>query len=318
MANSPVVQTALSFWGIKRETTAGTYAAPAAAQDFLFVTEGSIEELVEDVFDESYQASFAKQMGYYQGVQSAKVTLKGPVAQAPSGHLFRAALGATSESGAADPFTHNYTLRSAQGPSYTIVCYDATITNVRAVEMARLQSLKLNYSKVQGLLMYEAVFLGKWGDVAQTKPTATFDTANHYMAWQGAVTYGTTNGRLLSLSWNLDNETEVVPGSTGTQAINDVSQNRCTVGLDLTFANVDSTEYNLFRANTQQAFSIVFTQGTHTLTLQTSKVALGNGTKNIIAGGYVTTQAQGHAVNNTTDTGPAKVILINAIATASY
>jgi hypothetical protein len=305
MANSTVIQTAQQFWGLKRETTPGTYAAPSAAQDFLFVTSGQIEDIVEDVYDESNQASYAKQQGFYQGIQQAKVTLKGRVAQASSGHLFRAALGAISESGAGDPYTHNFTLRAAQGPSYSIVNFDGTIANVRAVKMARCQSLKLSYSNVQKF--------------TQTKMSTTFDTSLHYMAWQGALTYGgAATDRLLSMTLHIDNEVAAVPGSSGTQAINDVSQNQCTAMLDLLFRPTDGTEYALYRANTQQAFSLVFTQAAHTLTLQVTKLALPNGAKLIQTGKYVTLQAKGAGINNATDGGPAKIILLSAIATGAY
>jgi hypothetical protein len=319
MANSPVIPTAQQFWGLKRETTPGTYAAPSAAQDFLFVTSGQIEDIVEDVYDESNQGSYAKQQGYYQGVQQAKVTLKGHVAQASSGHLFRAAMGAISESGAGDPYTHNFLLRSAPGPTYSIIDFDGTISNVRAVKMARCQSLKVSYSNVQKFLDFEAVFIGIWTDVAQTKMSATFDAALHYLAWQGALTYGgAATDRLLSMTLHIDNEVGAVPGSSGSQAINDVYQNQCSVLLDLLFRPTDGTEYALYRANTQQAFSLLFTQAAHSLTLQVAKLALPNGAKLIQTGKYVTLQAKGAGINNATDAGPAKIILLNAIATGSY
>ena len=308
---------------MKRETPPGTYVAPAAAQDFLFVNLGRIENLIEDNVDESYQAIAAKESGLYPGFRYARVTMDGYVAQASIGHLFRAALGAISESGTVDPFTHNFTARTSQGPAYSLVNFDNTQASAWAVTNARCQSLTLKYAEAKGMFSFNAVFLGKY-QASQSKPTATYDnlvTAPHYIPYQNALTLnGAADGRLIAMTLKIDNECEPLFGATGNQDPVDISQGRITtVGLDAIFEVVDLTDINFFYNNTQPIWSAVFTNtASHTLTIQMSKLAFSNGSGIMQDKPYIRAVMKAKGLHNATDSGPVKFILLNNIATSAY
>ena len=315
-----MIQTFQSFWGIKRETTVGTYNAPALAQDFMFVTLGLLEFLIEDNVDESYQGIAAKEAGFYPGWRYGRVTIEGPVSQLPMPHLWRAALGNIATTGAGDPFTQTITARTAQGPSYTLVNFDGTQAPAWSVQNARLQSLEVRYVENKGMFTYKAVFLGKY-PVSQTKPSSTFDTAPQYVPYENALTLGgSANGKMVAMTLKIDNECEPVPGSTGTQDVNDISQGRITtVALDAIFAPIDLTELNFFLNNSQPVFSALFTNtASHTLTLQMSKLAFANGTRVTQDKPYIRAAVKAKGIQNATDTGPIKVIHLNSIAAGGY
>lgn len=318
MANVPLIQTWQGQVGLAKETTWGTYTAPAAANQFVFHKSVKVEDIINDEPDESYQGVRSKTQGFYQGFRYAKVTMDFYVAQLNIGNFLMAFFGQDTKTGASDPFTHTFTeLDTGAPPSYTISNYDATIATTRAVEGAYLQDLTLSYAD-KGLFMGNAVFLGKYVDVAQTKPTATYDTAPHYIPYQNALTLnGTSNAKLVALK--LQFHQDVIPqfGASGTQDVTAFSVGTIDVTGDLTFDSTDNTEIQLYRANTQGAFSALFTNtASHTLTLQMTKCAFKNGTIIDQSAAYAKVTAKIEGIRNTTDAGMAKVVLLNSLSTA--
>ena len=318
MANVPLIQTWQGQVGIAKETTQFTYAAPSAAHQFIFHKQVKVEDIINDEPDESYQGVRSKTQGFYQGFRYAKVTIDFYVAQLNVGNFLMAWYGTDTKTGAADPFTHTFTENDATPPSYTISNFDNTITNTRAVEGAMLQDLTLSYSEGKGLFMGNAVFLGKYADVAQTKPTATYDTSPHYIPYQNALTLnGVSNAHLVAmkLQWHQDLTPQF--GASGTQDVTAFSTGPITTTGDLTFNVVDGTEINLYRGNTQGAFSALFTNtASHTLTIQMTKCAFKNGTVIDQSAAMAKVSAKIEGIRNTTDAGASKVVLLNNYNTA--
>ena len=318
MANSPVIQTFVSQLGIKKESTPGTYVAPSTTQDFMYGVTVKLEDIIFSNLDESYQGVAAKTIGFFPGFRYAKITIEGPFSQLASGNLLMAAMGTDNKTGAGDPFTHTITLlNTGAAPSYSISWFDGSIATTRAVENAYLQELNLSYA-TQGLFKNQAVFIGKYVDVAQTKPTATYDTAPHYIPYENALTLNSVaNGRLITFDMKIAREVEPIFGSTGTQDISAISQGRMTVKGKLGFVVVDATDINYYRNNTQPTFSALLTNtASHTLTIQMTKCAFDNGTVIDYGSPYEKVMANYEGVYNATDGGPVKFVLLNALSTA--
>ena len=317
MANVPLIQTWQGQVGLKKETTWGTYAAPSAAQEFVFHKQVKVEDIINDEPDESYQGVRSKTQGFYQGFRYARVTMDFYVAQLNIGQFLNAFFGLDTKTGAGDPFTHTFTEQDSTPPSYTISNYDATIATTRAVEGAYLQDLTLSYAD-KGLFMGNAVWLGKYVDVAQTKPTATYDTTPHYIPYQNALTLnGTSNAHLVAMKLVFHQDVTPQFGAAGTQDVTAFSVGSATVTGDLTFNVIDNTEIQLYRANTQGAFSALFTNtASHTLTFQMTKCAFKNGTIIDQSADLAKVTAKIEGIRNTTDAGMAKVVLLNTLSTA--
>src|SRR5205085_2115500 len=87
----------------------------------------------------------------------------------------------------------------------------------------------------------------------------------------------------------------------------------------LTIAVQDYTEYNYFLNNTQPTFSLVFTSGTNTLTIQMTKTAftampLDHSKKLLtVVGDY---RAIANATDGGTGNAPVKFVLVNGRSTA--
>lgn len=318
MANVPVVQTWQGQVAIAKETTPGTYVAPSLAHQFIFHKLVKVEDIVDDIPDESFQGVRAKTLGFYQGFRYAKVTIDFYVAQWNIGNFLMSWFGTDGLTGGGDPWTHAFTEKITSGPpSYSISNFDATIATTRAVENAYLLSLKLSYAE-KGFFMAQAVFLGKYVDVAQAKPTAVYDTAPHYIPFQNALTLnGSANARLVAMTLNFTHELAPFFGAGGTQDVTAFGLGRIAVTGDLIFIPIDATEAQLFRGNTQGAFSSVWTNTAgHTLTLQMTKCAFKNGTVIDQSTASAKVLAKIEGVRNTTDAGPIKAILLNGYNTA--
>src|SRR5215472_15298702 len=315
-----VVQSFLGQAGWKIETTPGTYRAPTAAQDFAFYVPIKVEDIIDDILDQSFRGQAARDQGYYGGFRSARITITQPVAQLSSGHFFKAWLGQVTDTGAGDPFTHAFTeLDSAAPPTYSISVFDATLTNTRAFTNCVLQKNTIK-SGAKGLVTSESVWLGKFDVTTQAKPTAVYDTAPHYVPFQNAPTIaGAANTRVLDLQIVMEREVEVIPAFSGTQDITTVSGGRISVTGTMLFAPSDNTEIDQYRTNSQPTVSVLWTNtASHTLTIQMTKCAIINGSFLDQTAPFLKWNAKFQGINNTTDTGPAKVILLNSLASGAY
>lgn len=315
-----VIQSFQGQAGIKIETVAGTYRAPTLAQDFFFYTACKVEDLIEDNVDESFRGQAAADQGFYPGFRSARVTITQPFAQFPTGYLLKAFFGTDTATGAGDPFTHTYTeLDTAAPATYTITVFDATTTNARAMVNCILQRLRFTLAS-KGLVVVEAVFLGKFDSTANAKPTAVYDTSPHYVPYQMAATINSVGSTKVT-QWETICEREVEPvfGFSGTQDLTAVSGNRIRVTGSIIFAPADNTEADYYRLGTVVPISLLFTNtGGHTFTWQQTATRLINGTFIDQSGPYIRVNAKYRAIRNATDAGPATAILLNAVAVAGY
>src|SRR5215472_3870534 len=314
-----VVQSFLGQTGYKIETTAGTYRAPTAAQDFSFYTIVKVEDIIDDILDQSFRGQAARDQGYYGGFRSARITITQPLAQLNSGHIFKAWLGQVATTGGADPFTQTFTELDAAPPTYSISVFDATITNTRAFTNCVLQKNTIK-SGAKGLVTSESVWLGKFDVTTNAKPAAVYDTAPHYVPFEGAPTIaGSANTRMLDFQMIMEREVEVVPGFTGTQDISTVSGGRISVTGTMLFAPSDNTEIDQYRTNTQPTVSLLWTNtASHTLTIQMTKCAIINGSFLDQTAPFLKWNAKYQGINNATDTGPAKIVLLNSVGSGSY
>lgn len=314
-----VLQSFLGQAGIKIETTPGTYRAPTLAQDFLFYTTIKAEDMIEDNIDESFRGQAAKDQGFYPGFRSARITITSPLAQFPTGYFFKGLLGTDTPTGAGDPFTHTFTeLDTGAPPTFTITVYDATLATARAFTNCVVQRFRITLAN-KGLAVMEAVLIGKF-DAAQTKPTAVFDTAPHYVPYQAGLTIaGGSSTKLIQFEQIMEREVEPVFGFSNSQDLTTVSGNRIQVTGTLIFAPADNTEIDYYRVNTQPSVVLLLTNTlSHTLTLQMTKCAFLNGTIVDQTGPFVRVSAKYRGIRNATDAGPTTAILLNAVSLTGY
>lgn len=306
--------------GLAKEITWGT---AVASTTFFPILKPSFETKYESIIDDGYRANASKDQAFYQGSGYTEVNLPDMmVYPTATGNLFMAMLGADAVTGAG-PYTHPITLlNSGNPPSYTLTKFDNLTANARQVAGVYFEELDLKFASTNagtGKLTATAKGRGKI-ETSVAKPTASFDAGSVYLPWQGALTLGgSSNAKLLTFDLALKRTVELQFPVANSQDVQGSTVYVLEVTGKLTFAPSDLTEYNDYLNNSQPAFSLVFTSGTNTLTLQMSKAAFESPTLLDHGSPYAKVSASFRAIANSTDAGtgnsPIKVIVVNGQAT---
>jgi hypothetical protein len=293
--------------GLAKETTWGT-AVPSTVF-FPAGKNSKLDSRFQNLLEEGWEGIAAKDKVYVQGTGWTEVNWPDMwFYPDTSVHFLMAVMGADTVTGSS-PFTHTITaLNTGNTPSYSCTKFDGLVATARQSAGVYIEQVTLKFVN-PGKFAINAVGRGKLATNA-TKPTASYSALTPYIPWQAALTLnGSSNARLVDCQIDIKRPLAQVWGMSNTQ--------------DMTgqvVQDMEVNEYNLFLNNTQGAFSVIFTNGTNTLTLQMSKLAFEDPTPIDHGQPAARIMATGRAIANATDAGTGnaaiKVVAVNSQASA--
>lgn len=313
------------FIGVGKETTWNT---PVAAATFYPMPQAGVKHRprYEAIMDDGLRGTAARLQGWYQGVGWTELDWSGlNFYPDDSGVLLMGMLGADSVTGT-NPFTHTVTLNNAAyPPSYTAIRFTGLVATAEQVGGVYWEEATFKFSAATAHGGGRLTLDVKGRGVVQgtvTKPTNTYSSQQIVLPWQGSLTVaGVANAKLLNGTITLKRGVDLLWGISNTQNPTAANVDQIDVtGTNLEFQAADQTELNYYLQNTQPSFSIVFTSGSNSLTLQMTKSAWSDPTELDASTPYMRTTASFSAVANATDAGtgnsPLKAIIVNPRATS--
>jgi len=301
----------LSYLGIAKETTQGTYVAPT---DFLPVDKSTLK--VDDnparLRDETLRGNAALLQGIYDGVKFATVAFSGPFFPDVCGHLLKI-IGPDTIAGS-NPYTHTFKLTSAQPSSYSLADFD--VVEARGFVGQVLDTLTLKFD-INGFVTYDASFTG-WASAAQSTPSNVQTAVSPLLGWNTSVTVaGGANARVISAEFTFKRNVTPVFTMANTQNPKTVWAGPLMLdGGKIRAIVEDNTELNYFLNNTQNA--LVFNANQSASAALALTATKGAWTNALIdrSGDFIAIDLTVDAIYNATDTGPGAVVLTNAKSSA--
>jgi Phage tail tube protein len=215
-----------AFLNIAPETTPGT----AATTGWLTVpiTKPNFDDTVKKLDDPAIRGSMAELYGRYAGVRQGTVSFGGPFYPDIAGLLLQNILGDKTTTGAADPYTHAFSLNnSATGQPKTHTC--VYYTGVTATSGARtfpglcLSELKLSWDAESKLVSYTAKGVTVGSTITGSTPTAAPSAVPPMAAWRalmgvgGPASGGTLDPTCTSFELTLKRKVDLIYGLANSQ-----------------------------------------------------------------------------------------------------
>lgn len=305
---------ALAYLGLTKEAA---FATPVTATHFPPISSESFRDGPEAISEAQIRGLLSMDPKY-KGMQMVSGGFGGVAYPSTLGHLFRAAFGNPVTTGAG-PYTHTFIppqaaagVGKADMPPYSIT------VNRNAVQIKRYFGLvlgKLGLKFTQGgMLTYDTTWLGKDADVV-TAPTLVQNTDTPFQLTANLTRGGSPDITIQDFSIDITNSFEAVKTINNTNLIEAI---RLSGKRTITFsgtADFSSTAlYDQFVAYTTQAWSIVFTQGPATLTIEIPAALLPDVSAAVGGDGRITASFSGEAQYDTATSRDLRMILINSIA----
>lgn len=303
----------LGYLGLAKETTQGTLVTPTI---FIPSTKQDPTETINPIVDESIRANPARTQGIYGGAKSSTFATAGWPYPDTIGHLF-AALGMTDTlttgTGAA-PNIHTFARANAQPTTYSLTHFDALTPKGYPGCMLNQLTFK---GDVSGAVEYETDWVG-WASSTVSAATPSYTAVQPFLGWEmTAVVAAAAKTNLRSCELTLNNDAEVIMGSTGSQGPRETFAD----GLKYTFKYQaifdDETDYDRFLAYLPFALTLTFTAPT---AVGGASLVFGSPASVITTakrgsdGKWLTLDVEGEGVSSSN--GPVTVVLRNSIATA--
>lgn len=235
-------------------------------------------------------------------------------------HALMGIFGTDTISGAADPYTHTFSL-NVDTPSYTVEeTYLAGTGGGVQYAGARFGSMGFKWDSNSGALEYSTTLQGKIPTVV-TPATPSIGIEGAFEGWRGTVTATglttpcvTTQGEI-----NLTRELQVIHTGCDSKDPSFVNVGAMTVEGTLQVAFNDMALFNLFLAGTRQSLVITFTKGTpaREIKFTMTDAFFGAQPPEWDRGGISVLMRLGfRGIYNATDAGSIKVAVKNAKALA--
>jgi hypothetical protein len=299
----------LTWYGVAKETTFGTAAAPVYFVPFKDVKPGIVINYIKD---QGIRGAMAETYNVMQGTRKSTFEVTGEVFPDAIGLFALAMLGTDTVSGTAAPYTHKIQLnRTAQPVSLTHSYYDGT--NVKSFPGQMAEELTFKWA-ANAALEYTFKTEGKYftaGTATTPAPTSTVPL----LSWQFKATLGGTQTyNLVGFDVAFKRKLYVQFPAYNSQDVNTIVAGGLEVTGKATFDKADDTELNNYLQNTQPSLVLTGTQATtgYQLTIQMSKAAFIKDT--ITAKEVIQGDVEFECIDNATDGGPALLQLVNSIA----
>lgn len=306
---------------IKIGKEAVTRGVAAATMTSLDVDSRSVGSRQERIKPQTLTNSVSDLLEVVQGRKWADGDISGRVRTDTFGHLLMAIFGADAITGAG-PYTHAFTVNSTT-PSYTIEKNIGGLSGAsNSEQLLNMVCSRLVISGTpedrNGEVTFAATFIGKHG----TKITATAytkPTVKPIPAALAVFSYGGSGVTTELTAWQVAFERIVTPAQGASNAL-DLDDAVATIFrvsgfLDAYFLNW-TRFYDDFVANTQRAISLTSATGAaDSLQIVTTGAYLSDHAPEE-GGDVVKQRVNFDAIFNATDTGAAKVTLLNSVAVA--
>jgi hypothetical protein len=301
---------------IGKETVFGTAVAPTIATP---VTEFSAIPQNEEWFDEGRRGLPSMAFDAVQGVGHSEFTIEGTVYPEDIGHLLMMIFGQVTTTGAADPWSHEFTIAAGVPPSYTIIdrTFNAASGN-RQFAGCRVGELVVSWNAGEGVFGYRATGIGLTPTIVAADATvAAPDTP--WPGWNAVVTSAGLTGLVASGEITFSRELQVVHTGADSQDPRHINVGQIDVrGNVLATIEDDLTgAYTAFLNATRQSFQVLFdiVATNRSLDILLTDADLAAEPIELDRGGVgVFNRVNFRGIHNATDGGPAEVNLENGVA----
>jgi Phage tail tube protein len=305
----------LEFGGAKEAVwgtgVAPTFYPPVSSEGFKDGPEAISELQLRGILDTDPK---------YKGMQMVSGAFGGIAYPSQLGHVLRAALGPPVTTGAG-PFTHTFVpiqapFVPASGqalPSYSFTVNRDSIQILR-YEGMQCSKLSLKFSQ-GGALTYDTSWIGRDASV-QTAPTVTLPTDTPFTLSANIQRNAVAFADLQDFSLDISNSIEAVKTINNSDKITRISwSGRRTIALSGTADFASLQLYNDFKAFASTPWTIVFTIGASTLTLEFPALLITDESNNVGGDGRITASFSSEARYDTATARAFRAILVNATAT---
>jgi hypothetical protein len=295
--------------GLAIETTWGTPVTTPKV--WVPVKSNKIVDEVKRILDSGRRGNLSKDFESYAGITTGSADLDGDVYPDIEGYILKGLFGQDNVTGSSAPYTHAFTLSTAQPPSFTLFDYDGY--NERILPGAVIESVDYKFT-VEGELSRQVKFLSKASTVSSQVHTATFGTTPPFLGWQASLQIaGAPNTRMVGGNIQFKRATKLTFGANNSQQPSKANVGQMEVTGKLDFEIDDYTELNYYLQATKPSVVITFTSGADSLTFQLSKCDFEKVDGLDRSQEMVRVSANIRGLYNTTDQGPAQVTLVSSV-----
>ena len=315
---TPPIQRFLTQASLAKETTWGTGVGASSADQFLPVISITPAEDYDPIDDQSFRNRASQQQGYQYGFGQGSLKFDMQAFPDVCGNIFTGLLGLDTPTTSGTTTSHAITVvNSGLPPSYTFDDFSAVDGSSTARRFAGMyvDTVQLTGSGTGPMKMAVTVSGGKTATTI-AKIASNFTSTSPFIPYQAAVTLNSvSNAKLISYDITLKRQVEAIL-AMGSQFPSAANSGWFSVTGKLVFAPTDTTEFYLYATANQAAFPLkfVWTSGTNVLTLQMSSINFLKGTQLDRSGEYVKINANFVAIDNATDAGACKVVLVNSLS----
>jgi hypothetical protein len=310
-----------SILSIVKEVTKGTVPSTG----FFQIPVSKIDPQDHQMYlaDKNWRGSAVDTYGQVAGPLYSEFTFGGDVFLDTIGFPIAGVLGDYASTGTSPSVIHTCAVKNSgdyQATSYSIIDQDRI--QPRSYAAQQFSDLTLTFN-ADGLLTYDAKSMG-YGSATATAPTASFSTLTPIAAYTCVPKIGGTAITNL-MTANMSIKRPVTPIHTADNSASPYKIWQGPVSFEGTMSVVMEDETNLLQYlnNSQPSLEFLWTQGTSTLKVFTSKAAFTVGKINR-GTDHVALDLTFVAIANSTDVGasagfsPVKVTLTNSVATGTY
>ena len=315
---------ALSYYGIAKETTKGTFAA---AVDYLPLTKFDPDDKTTWLKDDGVRGSMAKEYDAIQGPYWSEIAMSGPVFPDSIPYALCGILGDVTESGSSAPYTHTAALKNStdgQPTSYSLNDYQ--VVENRGFAACQFYTLDLKFDG-EKLLTWDGAVKG-FRSAVQTKPTLSYSTVTAVPGWLCTPTINSVSQlTVMDGELKLAREGGPIHTADGTQNPYQMFVGTLKATGKLTVVADANTHMNTYLAGSKIPIVLNFTSGsgpTLTQVQVTMTKALLTSAKVNRGKAWVEYVLEYEAFPNTTDVGaggglsPVKAVIQNAKAASIY
>lgn len=300
----------LTYYGFAKESTWGTAVNPTFYPPFKDVKP---EDVIDYIKDQGTRGAMALTYNVINGIQHSTMDISTDAYPDIIGLLFLAIMGSDTVTGSASPYSHALKLaRTAQPPSLTHSYYDGT--SIRQFAGHVVEEVSLKWAS-NAALEVSVKSQGKVSAVLGSSLTPTPTSTAPFAGWQFTAQLGGTNDlNLVGFDISLKRKLYVQHAANNSTQPTAIIAGGLEVTGKATFDKADDTELNAFLNNTQPSFVLQGTQpGTNFgLTINMGKCAFIKDP--ITAKEVVQGDVEFEAIDNTSNSGPIAITLVNGVA----
>tara|TARA_Y100000310_G_scaffold317924_1_gene371375 strand:+ start:429 stop:1379 length:951 start_codon:yes stop_codon:yes gene_type:complete len=302
---------------LKKESTWGT---DPTVNVMMPVNEFSSSPTYEVIRDSGMRGVGARDFDSIQGAGRGEFTMGGLVYCDEIGHLLLAMMGSVSVSGST-VFTHTFVQGDTPG-SLTVEedVSDAAANLALQFTGARAGELGFSFDAGTGVLEFTSSWMSKIPTkVTGASPAVSGTLTEPWGGWRGTVASSGLTSIIVSADFTLSRELQPVYTAQNSQEPFAIMQGPLSFEGRLVLAAEDLTEFDTWKAHTEQSFVIAFTTGSgdarNSFQITATVLNLANGPFEIdrsAAGVVFGLPVLG--LWNSTDAGPVQIELINSVA----